>query len=177
MNKEVAVKKEGPKAKRGLRRWSDDEKSPLDMFFRGRSNLHREVDRLFEDFWHNGGGSSLLAPWSGTALSPLVDETEDEKAYHVEVELPGMDQDDVDVSYSDGLLTISGEKKQEKEEKKKDYYRKERSFGSFRRVIALPGAVDESKIQASFKKGVLSIELPKSREAQKKVKKITVKSA
>ena len=176
MNK-LAAKKPGSREKRGLRRWSDIDDSPFDMFLRGKSNLHREVDRLFEDLWNNGGGSSLLAPWSETALSPLVDETEDEKAYHVEVELPGMDQEDVDVSYSDGLLTISGEKKEEKEEKKKDYYRKERSFGAFRRILPIPGAVDESKIQASFKKGVLSVELPKTKEAQKKVKKISVKSA
>lgn len=171
----LAVKKTDTKAKRGLRRWSDN--SPFDVFMRGKGNLHREVDRLFEDFWNNGGGSSMLEPWSETVLSPLVDETEDEKAYHIEVELPGMDQEDVDVSYSDGLLTISGEKKEEKEEKKKDYYRKERSFGAFRRILPIPGAVEESKIQASFKKGVLSIELPKTKEAQKKVKKISVKSA
>ena len=68
-------------------------------------------------------------------------------------------------------------KKQEKEEKEKDYYRKERSFGSFRHVLPIPVAVDEAKIQASFKKGVLSIELPKTKESQKKVKKITVKAA
>jgi HSP20 family protein len=173
----LAVKEPVTGEKRGLRRWSDLENGPFDMFLRGKSNLHREVDRLFEDFWNNGGSSSMLAPWSEAALSPLVDETEDEKAFHIEVELPGMDQKDVDVSYSDGLLTISGEKKEEKEEKKKDYYRKERSFGSFRRVLPIPGAVDESKIQASFKKGVLSIELPKTKEAQKKVKKINVKSA
>ena len=172
----LAKKEPVTREKRGLRRWSDIEDSPFDLFLRGKSNLHREVDRLFEDFWNNGGSSSLLAPWSETALSPLVDETEDEKAYHIEVELPGMDQKDVEVSYSDGVLTISGEKKDEKEEKKKDYYRKERSFGAFRRMLPIPCAVDESKIQASFKKGVLSIDLPKTREAQKKVKKISVKS-
>jgi HSP20 family protein len=173
----TAKKEVTPAAERGLRRWNDPADSPFDILLRGRDGLHRQLDRLFDDFWDNGRMSGLLGSWSGAELSPRVDETEDEKAYHIEVELPGMDQSDVDVSYSDGLLTISGEKKQEKEEKDKDYYRKERSFGSFRRVLPIPVAVDEAKIQASFKKGVLSIELPKSREAQKKVKKITVKSA
>lgn len=171
------IKKNGSKIKRGLRGWGKSENSPLDLFLRGKSNLHREVDRLFEDFWHIGGASSLLSPWSETMPSPLVDETEDEKGFHIEVELPGMDQDDVEVSYSDGLLTISGEKKVEKEEKKKDYYRKERSFGAFRRDVTIPAEIEEEKIQASFKKGVLSISLPKTKEAQKKVKKISVQSS
>ena len=162
---------------RGLRRWDDLADNPFDIFLRGRNGLHRQLDRLFDDFWENGRMSGLLGSWTGTDLSPRVDETEDEKAYRIEVELPGMDQNDVDVSYSDGLLTISGEKKQEKEEKEKDYYRRERSYGAFRRVLPIPVAVDEAKIQASFKKGVLSIELPKTKEAQKKVKKISVKSA
>ena len=162
---------------RGLRRWGDVERSPEEMFLWGRSGLHRELDRLFDDFWHNGRMSSMLEPWAGGDLALRVDETEDDKAYHIEVELPGMDQKDVDVSYSDGVLTISGEKKQEKEEKERDYYRRERSFGSFKRVLPIPGAVNEAKIQASFKKGVLSIELPKTEEAKKAVKKINVKAA
>jgi HSP20 family protein len=75
------------------------------------------------------------------------------------------------------MLTVRGEKKQEDEEKGKDFYRKERSFGSFRRVLPIPGDVDESKIKASFEKGVLMIDLPKSEEAKKKVKHITIKAA
>jgi HSP20 family protein len=176
MNK-TTEKEVVPAGERGLRRWNDLADSPFDILLRGRDGLHRQLDRLFDDFWDNGRMSSLLGSWNGAGLSPRVDETEDDKAYHIEVELPGMDHSDVDVSYSDGLLTISGEKKQEKEEKEKDYYRKERSFGSFRRVLPIPVAVDEAKIQASFKKGVLTIDLPKTREAQKKVKKIAVKSA
>ena len=108
----VAVREPVGREKRALRRWSDLENSPFEMLLRGKTNLHREMDRLFEDFFHNGGSSPLLEPWSENVLSPLVDETEDDKAYHVAVELPGMDQDDIDISYSDGLLTISGEKKE-----------------------------------------------------------------
>jgi len=172
----LAVKEPKQKRSHGLRAWSDMDDSPLDIFRRGRHGLHRELDRFFEDFWNNGGASSMLTPWSSGDLSPNVDETEDDKAYHVEVELPGMDQKDVEVSYSDGLLTISGEKRQEKELKDKDYYRSERSFGSFRRVLPIPGAINEAKIEASFKKGVLSINLPKTPEAKKAVKKISVKA-
>lgn len=173
----LTVKKNGSNGGRGVRRWTGIDENPFDMFFKGRSSLHREVDRLFEDLLSNGGAPSLLTPWAEAVLSPLVDETEDERAYHIEVELPGMDQDDVDVSYADGILTISGEKKDEKEEKRKRYYRLERSFGAFRREVAIPVAVDDSNIKASFKKGVLNIELPKTKEAQAKPKKINVKSA
>ena len=176
MNK-LTVGKNGSKEKRGLKIWENIDINPFDLFLRRRHNLHREVDRLFEDFWQNGESLPLLSPWSENILSPLVDETEDEQAYHIEVELPGIDKEDVDVSYCDGLLTISGEKREEKEEKKRDYYRKERSFGAFRRVVPLPGAIDESKIHASFKRGILSIDLPKTDESKKKVKKISVSAA
>lgn len=159
----------------GLRRW-DEEDRPLEAFRRDMDNLHREVDRLFQDFWR-GRGSMLPESWSLADVTPRIDETEDEKAYHVKVELPGMNKDDVEITLSEGVLTIRGEKKQEEEEKGKDFYRQERSFGAFRRSVPVPGAVEEGKIQASFKNGVLSVELPKSKEAQKKVKHISVKAA
>ena len=88
-----------------------------------------------------------------------------------------MDESDIEVTLADGLLTIKGEKKRESEEQDKDFYRKERAFGSFQRTIAIPGEVDESAITASFKKGVLKIDLPKSEEAQKKVTHIEVQAA
>jgi HSP20 family protein len=105
---------------------------------------------------------------------PSMDEREDDKGYHVKVDLPGMDQKDVEVTLADGMLTIKGEKKMEEEEKGKEFYRKERAFGSFRRTLALPVEVDEAKVYASFKNGVLTIDLPKSAEARKKVKQIPV---
>lgn len=174
--KKNSSKELAPRRKWGLRRWNDAADSPFDLFLRDREGFHRELDRLFEDFWQGNGRSSLLAgPWAVGELSPSVDQTEDEKAYHIKVELPGMEKDEVDISFSDSMLTISGEKKEEKEEKDKDYYRKERSFGEFRRILSIPGAVDDTKIQATFKNGVLSIELPKTKEAQNKVKKIAIK--
>lgn len=171
--KEVAPRRNG-----GLSRWLGNGDRPLDLFLRDREGFHQVLDRLFDDLWQgNGRLPSLLEPWPAGDLNPSVDQSEDDKAYHVKAELPGMDESDVDVSFADGLLTISGEKKQEKEEKDKDYYRSERSFGAFRRVLSFPGAVDESKIHASFKKGVLSVDLPKTKEAQKKARKIPVKAA
>lgn len=88
-----------------------------------------------------------------------------------------MDEKDVEVTLADGVLTIRGEKKQEDEEKHRDHYRRERSYGSFRRVLPVPAEVDEAKIEASFRKGVLTVALPKSEEARKKVKRIDVKTA
>ncbi|HSG96119.1 MAG TPA: Hsp20/alpha crystallin family protein [Afifellaceae bacterium] len=161
----------------GLREWEPEER-PFEMFRRDMDTLHRKMDRLFDDMWRGGERLTPMAGmWGMERVSPRLDETEDDKAFHIRVELPGMDRDDVDVELSDGMLMIRGEKKQEEEEKGVDYYRKERSFGAFRRTLPIPAEVDEAKIDASFKKGVLCIDLPKTREAQKKVKHITVKAA
>jgi HSP20 family protein len=161
----------------GLRRWEGEER-PLQTFRREMESLQREMDRLFESFSRSSGQTfGLPEAWGFADVWACVDETEDDKAYHVKVELPGMDEKDVDVTLSEGLLTVRGEKKQEDEEKGKDFYRKERSFGTFRRSLQIPVEVDESKIKASFKKGVLTIDLPKSEEAQKKVRHIDVKAA
>jgi HSP20 family protein len=103
-----------------------------------------------------------------------VDVAEMEDEIKVSAELPGLDNEDIDVSLSDDVLTISGEKKEEKEEKGKNYYRSERSYGAFRRDIPLPSQVDADKVDAVFQKGVLTITLPKTAEA--KAKKVTVKA-
>ena len=147
--------------------------------------LHKEMDRLFDEFWKDGGRRLMANPpwpgsaesWSSTEVMPRIDATEDDNAFQVRVELPGMDRKDVDITLSGGMLTIRGEKKREDEEKGKDFYRRERSFGSFRRTLPIPTEVDESKIEASFRKGVLTIELPKSEEARKKITHIDVKAA
>ena len=149
--------------------------------------LRHEIDRLFDEFdggfWRTPFRSSLLdvAPFrngnGGFASVPAVDVSETDKAYEITAELPGMDEKNVEVKVANGLLTIKGEKQDEKEEKKKDYYRRERSFGSFERSFQVPEGVDADKIEANFKKGVLSVTLPKSAEAQKAEKKIAVKAA
>ncbi len=115
--------------------------------------------------------------WGRNLMMPDIDQTEDDKAFHMSIELPGMDEKDVDITLSSRLLTIRGEKKQEEKEEGKDFYRRERTFGSFRRTLELPGEVDASKIEASFKRGVLKIELPRTKEAQNRIKHIAVKAA
>lgn len=161
----------------GLRSWEDDER-PFESFFNGMDSLHKEMDRLFSEFRKMSTHPMPMGrSWDLSQVTPRIDETEDEKAIHVKVELPGMDKDDVDITLTEGMLTIRGEKKQEEEEKGKDFYRTERAFGTFRRSIPIPVEVDETKIEASFNKGVLNITLPKTAEAQKKVKHIAVKAA
>lgn len=157
---------------------SRSEDKPFGHFRSEMEEIQHGMDRLFEDFWHDAGRfPESRESWSHGGIVAHVNEAEDEKGYHITVELPGMDEKDVDVALSDGLLTIRGEKQEKKEEKDKDYFRRERVFGSFRRTLRLPSEVDESKIEASFKKGVLTINLPKTEAAQKKVKHITIKAA
>ncbi len=108
--------------------------------------------------------------------APAIDMNEDEKAYKITAELPGLDTKDVDVSVSGNTLVVKGEKRQEKEEKDKHYYFSERAYGSFRRAFELPARVDRDKVTADYSKGVLTITLPKTADAQKQAKKIEVKS-
>jgi HSP20 family protein len=166
-----------PWKRTGLRRWQRDER-PLDLFRRDVDSFHRDMDRLFEDFWGESDSFSLMPEFFGRReVIPQLDVAEDDKAFHVKVELPGMDEKDVDVTLTDRLLTIKGEKKEEKEEKDKDFHRRERGYGYFRRSIEIPAAVDADAITASFRKGVMTIELPKTKEAREKVKHIAVEAA
>jgi HSP20 family protein len=150
-------------------------------------SLRREVDRLFEDFdrgfWTSPFRRSMFGieplwrreeEWGA---APSVDIVEKDSAYEVTAELPGMDEKNIEVKLVDGDLTIKGEKQEEKEEKEKNYYLHERQFGSFERYFTVPEGVDTEKIEASFKKGVLTVTLPKKPEAQKPEKKIEVKAA
>ncbi len=148
-------------------------------------SLRREVDRLFEDFdrdfWRSPFRRSVfdIEPFWRRELSrgagPAVDIVEKDNAYEVTAELPGMDEKNIEVKLANGGVTIKGEKQEEKEEKKKNYYLHERRLGSFERCFAVPENVDTDKIEASFKKGVLTLTLPKKPEAQKPEKRIEVK--
>jgi len=135
--------------------------------------FRKELDTLFDNFFH----SLDLHPFEEKlgAFSPRVDVVDGERELSIKAELPGMDEHDIEVSLSGDILTIRGEKKEEKEDKAKGYYRMERSYGAFSRSIPLPSEVDESTIRARFKKGVLSITLPKTARAVNETKKITVK--
>lgn len=136
--------------------------------------IQREMNRLFDEFFR---GFDLTPFEESTGrFTPAIDIKEDEKEYTVKVELPGMDEKDVEVILGDNTLTIKGEKKEEKEEKDKNYYYMERTFGAFQRTIPLPADIDSQKADARFKKGVLTISLPKTEEARAKGKKIAIKA-
>jgi HSP20 family protein len=129
-----------------------------DPFTTLQSEMSRLFDSFFEGFDLGPFGKSGLAE---TAVMPKIDISETNDAVHVAAELPGMKEDDVEVTLSDGSLIIQGEKRAEKEDKEKNYYRVERSYGSFHRSIPLPAEVDDKKVEASFQNGVLNIVLPK----------------
>jgi HSP20 family protein len=138
--------------------------------------FQQEMNRLFEDFFRG----FPVAPFAGEgafgAIAPRVDVSETDSEYEVTAELPGLEDKDVEVLLNDNVLTIRGEKKFEREEKRKDYHLSERSFGSFRRSVPLPAEVQEDKVEARFKNGVLTVRLPKSQQAASQAKRISVKS-
>lgn len=141
-------------------------------------SLRREIDRVFSDFlndWSWMGRMSLFDRQFSTFM-PTVDVTETDKEFCVTAELPGMEEKDIEVSYSDGGLTIKGEKREEREESRGDYYHSERQFGAFERTIPLPEDVNPDKAKASFKKGVLKITLPKTEEARSHKKTIPIEA-
>lgn len=137
------------------------------------SALHREIDRVFNEFTR--AMPKLGEAWE-SALKPSMDVKETDKAVEVTVELPGLSENEVDVSVTDRVLTVSGEKKTEEERKEENYHVMERSYGRFSRSITLPFEPDPAKVEASFSKGVLTITLPKPPEAAAKTRKIAVKA-
>jgi HSP20 family protein len=107
-------------------------------------------------------------------IIPAIDMVEKEKEFQITAEVPGMNEKDIDISVSNGILTMKGEKREEKEEKKKDYHVSERRFGSFERVLRLPANVDSDNIRAKFSKGVINVTLPKKAGVEAKEKKIAI---
>ncbi len=149
---------------------SEDSTNPL-------VSLQRDINHVFEEFWHK-----VENGWTGRRdavdiFGPSTDVIETDKSVDVSIELPGMTQDDIDISLSHDTMTIRGEKKIEHEEKRKGVYMSERSYGSFYRTVPLPAGVDADKADATFKNGVLTVKLPKTAEAQAKIKHIAVKAA
>jgi HSP20 family protein len=144
-----------------------EEKDPFAM-------MRREMNRLFENFQRDFD----LAPFAETEgdWAPAVNVAQTDKDITVTAELPGLDEKDIDISLSKDLLTLKGHKEETSEEKKKDYYYAERTYGAFERVIQLPCEVESDKVEAKFNKGVLTIALPKSKKALTEVKKIAVKA-
>jgi HSP20 family protein len=141
-------------------------------------NLRRQINHLFNEF--APAGRADLEPFErmfspGSTL-PAVDVVEKDKEFVIAAELPGLDEKNVELKVSNGCLIISGEKKDEREEKEKGYYFSERRYGSFRRAFRIPEGVDADRIEADFDKGVLTVKLPKTDEAQQAEKKIEIKA-
>jgi HSP20 family protein len=142
-------------------------------FFDPFVTFRREMDRMFDDFF---GGGALRATGSWQGITPAVDIDETDKEMVVTAELPGVSENDVEVSLVGDMLTIKGEKKSEHEEKNGDSYYMERRFGSFSRSVRLPFEVGDEKVDAKFKDGVLTIRLPKPVELRRAARRIEVKS-
>ncbi|MCX7677711.1 MAG: Hsp20/alpha crystallin family protein [Spirochaetes bacterium] len=148
-----------------LRKHNKDTTTSLDVF-------RKKLDNLFDDFFSLTPTSMFEFEWS-----PSVDVVEDERAIHVKAEIPGIDEKDLKVTLENNVLVIEGEKKEERHEEDKNtrYVVSERRFGSFRRAISLPDGIKTDKIRASFKKGVLQIEIPKDESAKPRKINIEVK--
>ncbi len=161
-------------------KWGRKQESQSSSDSQALSTLRDDLNRLFEGFL--GGvdrGTGLLGFGGGLpagVLNPKVEVSETDDAIEISAELPGLKEEDVDVSILDGVVRIRGEKKQEREEKKKGYYVTELTYGSFCRDIPLWAEVDTDKVDARFKRGVLRLKLPKVGDSAKS-KRITVRSA
>ncbi len=151
--------------------------------FYALSPFHSEVDRLFDEFFDGFGlsplGSGLRMPegMAGGMLKPKLDLSAADKEYTVSVEVPGVSEKDVSLELTRDTLTIRGEKKQEKEEKNNSFYRLERAYGSFQRILSLPEDADKDHIKANFKNGVLKIAIPRVKAAGRQAKQIEIKAA
>lgn len=183
-----AKKPEGGNGEKTARAVSTAGRSAHPLF----GNPRGDFDQLFNRFLGRGwmtprGGLSGLwdfpsmpAPSTGLreALTlPQADVSETDSEYEITVDLPGMDEKDIDVSLTDDAIVLKGEKKSEKETKEKEFHLTERSFGSFKRSFSLPADVDRKGVKATFSKGVLTVHLPKSQEADAKPQKIEVKGS
>lgn len=148
------------------------------------SQFHREVDRLFNNLVSGFGMPGLFEAFANMPsqvqpswLKPSVDIAATDKQYTITVEVPGVEENDIALELLDDSLLIRGEKKLEKEEKDKEFYRVERSYGSFRRVLSLPEDADRDSIDARFSNGVLTINLPRKAATQISGRRIEIKKA
>lgn len=134
-------------------------------------------DSLFETFFNDTDRFGLRPFGQAPVFNPTLDVSESETEVKVIAELPGLDEQDINVSLTQDILTISGEKKVENEDKGENYHHIERSYGAFKRSVALPAGIEADQVEAIFKNGVLTITLPKSAEAQEEIKRIEVKAS
>src|ERR1700689_3044202 len=137
------------------------------------STLQDRVNRLFRESYNAAGNDESLAT---STFAPAVDVYEDEHKVTLKIEVPGIDEKDIDVRVENNTLTVHGERKIEKEEKEENYRRVERQYGSFTRTFTLPQTVDSENVSANYDKGVLKISLPKKAEAKPKQIKVNIGS-
>lgn len=136
--------------------------------------MHEEMDRIFDDFLPQITGGQEAGHRAGVLASVDLSETDD--ALELTADLPGMEEKDIDITLREGALMIRGERNHESEEKKKNYYRTERAYGAFTRTIPLPCQVDDDRVEAKFRKGVLTVHLPKSQSAKEQQRKIAIQA-
>ena len=151
-----------------------DTTRPRDLF----SVMRSEMDRMFERFEH--GFPRFPHPVradSRSVMLPDLDVREDANSITIEAELPGVEEKDISLTFANGVLTIKGEKKQNKEEKTENYYLAERTYGAFERSLQLPDSVDDAKIDAKFDNGVLKVTAAKKPEAVKAQRRIEIRQA
>jgi HSP20 family protein len=158
--------------------WKKSEKLPVrrqeaSSIFQLNNDLNRMFESFFENPWSLRPFDAFEANLSG--FMPRLDVSETDKEMIVSVELPGLDERDIQISLEEGVLIIGGEKKTEKQEKSHNFHRMERSYGSFTRQVALPVDVDENAVSATFKNGLLNVTLPKKQPSLTQGKRITVK--
>ena len=142
--------------------------------FRELEDMHNRLERLFGQAPARRGDGGKEETMTVAEWAPLVDIAEDDKEYVITAELPEIKKEGVKVTVEGGVLTISGERKFEKEEKGKKYHRIERAYGSFVRSFTVPDDADGSKVSAEFKEGVLRVHMPKSEKARPKSVEIKV---
>ncbi|WP_250658223.1 Hsp20/alpha crystallin family protein [Alkalimarinus coralli] len=144
--------------------------------------LHQDINRLFDEAFKGFG--TLPTGWDTSffseqtnLLKPNINIESDSKNYTISLEVPGVDEDAVELEVSNDTLVIKGEKKQEKEDKNKEYHRMERTYGKFQRVLSLPEDASQDDIKADFKNGVLTINIPRKEVAKTNVRHIDIKKA
>ncbi len=136
--------------------------------------LQQEMDSLFDQLFPGNRSEETTGKQASSILIPQLDIAESEKHYHLSLDIPGIDEKDVDISVENGVLTVTGERTQQEVVKDKTFHRVERSHGTFRRSVKLPEQVNVDKITASFTNGVLDIDIPKIAEKKDPVKKIAI---
>lgn len=160
--------------------WREKRQAPArqDDYLDPFAGFRREIDRVFDDFFRDFTSPAFRAA-NGTwgAVTPLVDVTETDKEVVITAELPGLDEKDFEVTLVGDVLTIRGEKKDEREQKNGDGYYMERRFGAFSRSLRLPFEAADDTVEASFDKGLLTVRIPKPADVQNAVRKIDVKAA